>query len=214
MAAALQTQTEWLGAEGARQERVAGAGTPCILSQVALLQNVVVAWRRAKAWLRGVNRSGGRRAAERAWGERCLHSARYWAIVSCFAEFLTRNLPAPAGIDGVSTLEEVNAHVERENRKYDAHFLGCRRLAHTPTIQVCAPAHSCLPCRARAVPPRACAFRARLMPGSVKQSTRGRLHSVTLCCCGREHAPCGCRRRSTPWPRKKTWTSRTTTLMS
>ena len=67
VAAALQAHAEWPGAESARQGSVAGAGAACILSQVALLQNVVVAWRRAKAWLRGVNRSGGRRAAERAW---------------------------------------------------------------------------------------------------------------------------------------------------
>jgi hypothetical protein len=31
-------------------------------------------------------------------------------------------------------LEEVNEEVERENRKYDSHFSGCQRIAHTPTM--------------------------------------------------------------------------------
>jgi hypothetical protein len=31
-------------------------------------------------------------------------------------------------------MDELNGCIERENRKYDAHFLGCRRQAHTPTI--------------------------------------------------------------------------------
>ena len=36
------------------------------------------------------------------------------------------------GINGA--MDELNGCIERENRKYDGHFLGCRSQAHTPTI--------------------------------------------------------------------------------
>jgi len=84
------------------------------------------------AGVRGVGGGGGGGVGDGVEEERELGLE---AEVEMLKKVLRAWTVAKAWLRGINgAMDDLNGHIERENRKYDGHFLGCRRQAHTPSI--------------------------------------------------------------------------------